>query len=169
MSPSQSIATTVIDWPGNRSLFRVPVPSQYEALVRSAPDSLHLPSMYTTSPFEVRAAADRLAIVLGGPECATGPITIDIVYDTTAWTWQPFDRSLSIQIGEQGMGDTVVIVPAIYRPTQSFAGVAVPDNRSGCVRAVNRIEDAKRLPTIFSAVLGPNWKNEPFFLNLGKF
>jgi hypothetical protein len=169
MSPSQSIATTVMDWPDNRSLFRVPVPSQYEPLVRSAPDSLHLPSIRTISPFEVRAAADRLAIVLGGPDCAAGPIAIDIVYDKTTWTWQPLDRGLSIQIGEQGTGDTVMIIPAIYRPTQSFAGVAVPRKRSGCVRAVNRIEDAKRLPTIFSAVLGPSWMNEPFFQSLGKF
>lgn len=162
--PKAPIARDTSNWGEDQVLFTLPVPEQYQALVDGPLDSLTPPRIERETPTDIRAASDRLIVEIGGPACAARRISMTFAYEKRLTAWQPLDRTLSIAIPLPAQGTTTIIAPAFYRPTQHFLGLAVPAAVSDCIQSIVRVDDSKRLPAIFSAVLAPEWREQSFRL-----
>ena len=149
---------------GGRAFFAVPVPQEQEPMTKRPPDDLAKSRVETVVPARIWSGAERLLITIDGARCGGGPLTMDFVYARTPETWQPLDRRFAIQLSSTGR--TAVLGSAFYRPTQHFDGFSVEAARADCVASVERLSEATALPSIFSAVLGPDWTNDKRFLSL---
>ena len=141
----------------------VAVPADYRQIVEGPPDSLVADPDFN-GKWRAIAVADRLALTLGGPRCATGAIAVDLVYDKGPLTWQPFSRQLVARLTQRNTPVTVIF-PAIYRATQHFTGVAI--SRPGCVVGLNRLAPEGRLPAVFTAILPSGWDRRALHQGIG--
>lgn len=115
----------------------------------------------------IRAAADRLLIEVGGPGCTADAVMLTLTCSRRAETWQPMDRTISVPRPPGGWGQPVqMVLPAFYRASQAFLGIALPAVQRDCLIGVARVEDARRLPVLFSAVLAPGWEDMSMRLSL---
>jgi len=138
-----------------QALLAVAPPDRYAALLAGPSDSLTKAKVTIAVPWQVKAAADRLVIVVGGPACGREPLPLTLAYTKSDETWQPFDRSFVVQPDDR---PTVIIAPAFYRPTQGFAGFVLPTERTACVLSVARGPAPGELPASFTAVLPHDWR-----------
>jgi hypothetical protein len=166
-SPRAQVITTASSLAAERVLLRVPVPPQYTALLEEPPDSLSLPIVETVMPSVVHSASDRLIIEIGGSECRERSVELKLSYAKRPGIWQALDRVFVVPVPDNKSERTLLITPAVYRPTQSFEGFDISASEVACLSAVYRVDDHSRLPAIFTAILAPNWRDKRLHLRLG--
>lgn len=154
-----------------RLLLRVPVPPAYQDLLDGPFDSA-VPAAAHVNFHTVRAAADRLVIEVGGPQCSTPRLTLRLAYALRPEAWQAKTRDILLVRPAGGWERPIsLIVPAFYRASQHFEGIELAAADRNCVISVRRVENAHRLPIVFSAALAPGWEDRPlrlrFFGSLG--
>ncbi len=153
---------------GQKAILNVPVPEQHRALVEGPPDSM-ANFLGVGVQWEVRAAADRLLLTLGGPLCSSGKFNLSFHYVKHEGVWQPFDHGIAVDLPQEGSGETLVLVPAFYRPSQYFSDIELPEKYANCLAKVERIAGSTRLPVILTAVLAPGWRDRPLHRAFGGF
>jgi hypothetical protein len=151
-----------------RAIFAVPMPDQYRSLVGGRFDSMTSNMGTFGLQADVRAAADRLLLTLGGPNCPQEKLTLSVRYAKRAEVWQPFDHDLTVERQDAG-GTTTVLIPAFYRPTQYLSGIEVPAAQAGCITKIERVNGTTVLPVILTAILSPGWQQQPLHRSLGGF
>lgn len=149
-------------------VFAVPLPDKYRTLVEGRPDSMTNKMGAFGAQSDVRAAADRLLLTLGGPDCDRKKLTLSVRYAKRAEVWQPFDHELTIERQDAG-GSTTVLIPAFYRPTQYLSGIEVAVTQAGCITKIERLNGTTALPIILTAILSPGWQQQPLHRSLGGF
>ena len=153
---------------GVKAVFVVPLPDQYHALVEGPFDSMTTKMGAFGLQADVRAAADRLLLTIGGPDCNQKNLTLSVRYAKRAEVWQPFDHDLTIQ-RQDASDSTTVLIPAFYRPTQYLSGIEVPATQAGCITKIERLKGTTVLPIILTAILSPGWQQQQFHRSLGGF
>jgi hypothetical protein len=151
-----------------KAVFAVPLPDQYRSLVEGRFDSMTSNMGAFGLQADVRAAADRLLLTIGGPDCDQGKLTLSVRYAKRAEVWQPFDHDLTVERQDAG-GTTTVLIPAFYRPTQYLSGIEVPAIQAGCITKIERVNGTTVLPVILTAILSPGWQQQPLHRSLGGF
>lgn len=151
-----------------KAFFAVPLPDQYRSLVEGRFDSMTSNMGVFGLQADVRAAADRLLVSVGGPNCRQEKPALSVRYAKRAEVWQPFDHELTIETPDDG-GITTVLIPAFYRPTQYLSGIEVPAAQAGCLTKIERVSGTTALPVILTAVLSPGWQQQPLHRTLGGF
>lgn len=151
-----------------KTVFSVPLPDKYRSLVEGRFDSMTSNMGASGLQADVRAAADRLLLTVGGPGCGPGKLTLSIRYTKRAEVWQPFDHDLTIE-RQHADGSTTVLIPAFYRPTQYLSGIEVPATQAGCIVKIERLTGTTVLPIILTAILPPGWQQQPLHRSLGGF
>jgi hypothetical protein len=149
--------------PDGSILLRTRVPSTDAAIVIGPPDSMNDGIAEVGIENNVRAGAERMLLTIRGASCPAGPITLLLRYDRRPHVWQPLDSEMTVR------RDDVVIFPALYRATQSFAGVVIPATYAGCEVGLFRLPLTYDLPLVLTAVLPPNWQSLPLRKGLGRF
>lgn len=144
-------------------LLRVPVPSSQAAIVAGPPDSMTPHIAEVGAENDVRAGAERMILVMGGSECLDRAAALGLRYDHRPGIWQPLDGTLTARPGD------IVVFPAFYRATQSFAGVVLPPADAECSVRLDRVPLSNDLPAVLTAVLPPDWKSLPLVKRLGSF
>ncbi len=144
----------------------LPVPENRTAILRDRPDDL---SATGGTASRVVAAADRLAVTIGGDQCPGGTFSLEFSYDKGPQTWQPLDHTIQVPAPGPG-GTTTVIAPAFYRATQHIGALVVPAGRGACIVKVERLPmGMPGLPIGFVAVLPPDWRERDFHQGFGGF
>jgi hypothetical protein len=147
--PIQNVAMKASD--GSR-FFLVPVPEAYRSLTDGPADSLVPASRFRGIRWDVRAAADRLLVQVGGPDCDYKSLRLETRYAHKPDTWQPFDAEWRL-LRPPLSGRASFLVPAFYRPTQHFEGIWLPADAADCTVAISRLTGPSRLPFVFTATL----------------
>ena len=150
------------------AIFGILLPDRYRALVEGPPDSM-TNFVGEAAQWDVRAAADRLLLTVGGRECPAGTFNLSFQYAKRDGAWQPFDHELAVEVLEGQSDHTVVLVPAFYRPSQYFSGIRVPRSRASCILKIERITGTTKLPVILTAVLAPGWQDRSLHRAFGGF
>jgi hypothetical protein len=153
---------------GGNVTFSVPLPREYRALVEGRPDSM-TNFIGEGLQWDVRAAADRLLLTVGTSDCPAGKFNLSFQYAKRDGVWQPFDHDITVEIAEDRLDPTIVLVPAFYRPSQYFSGIRVPGSRAACIAKIERVAGATKLPVILTAVLAPGWEYRPLHRAFGGF
>jgi hypothetical protein len=131
-----------------RTVFMLPAPHDYADVLSSS------------GSFVVHTASERILIEIGGPECPAGEFAISLEYLYGA----NFNRVLNVSRPENGEERTLIIFPIYFTPEEHFTGIIVPAGRDKCIiDGVSRIKHASRLPSIFAAVLTPDWRTKRMF------
>lgn len=164
----RELVTFVRSEAAGNAVFGVPLPEQYRTLVEGPPDSM-TNFVGEGVQWDVRAAADRLLLTVGGRDCPAGKFNLSFKYAKRDGVWQPFDHDLAVEIPEDQSVNTVVLVPAFYRPSQYLSEILVPGMRAGCVAKIERLKGSTKLPVILTAVLAPGWQNRPLHRSFGGF
>jgi len=165
---SREPVNTSISQTDATQVFTVPMPAEHLALADGSPDSMvHFTGIGVH--WDVRAAADRLLLTLGGPDCTAGVFDVSFGYVKRDGVWQPFDNKLAVETPADRTKRTLVLVPAFYRAAQYFSKIEIPREYSGCLARVQRIVGPTRLPVILTAVLTPGWQDEPLYRAFGGF
>ena len=164
----EAVARTIVDWRDGAKLIEVPIPLAAARLPGSSGDAVDSLSQTALDWDHWRksslAVADRLLLPVGGRSCPPRQLRLTLVYEGPL----RFSRSLTIDV--PGDGDkTLVVAAAFYTPLERFRGIAVPADRISCIADVSKILDHETLPSIFTAVLAPDWKNGPLFQRPGGF
>ena len=167
--PRERVATQATTGPDGRVALAISVPEKYRALVSSRADSMDFRMPEVGNEWEVRAAADRLAITIGGPTCPPGQFALGSLYRKRPDVWQPLDHELIVTAPQDAGQRTIVVLPAFYRPTQFMEALVVPQGREACVERVERIVGPNPLPLSFSAVLTPGWESARWSQGFGSF
>jgi hypothetical protein len=162
--PRETIPASIRPAADGRVMLAIAVPEPYQPIITGVPDGLAKSGMSREPPRRVYSASDRFLIGVGGPSCAAGPITLELIYQSTPETWQPLQRQF--QLLTSNSERTFVLTSAFYRPTQHFIGFATESGREACVGDVFRLSGASKLPALFSAVLEPNWSRTDWYLPL---
>jgi len=151
--------------------FLVPLPSNHRSLVEGQPDSMTNRFPEVANQWDTRAAVERLVLTLGGSSCPSGETVISLEYTKRNDVWQPLDYKLPVDLSrsEKDTSQTIVIVPAFYRPTQYLASISVSASHATCIVGIERITGRTRLPATLSAVLGPGWQSRPLHRAYGRF
>jgi hypothetical protein len=152
-----------------KTIFNVPLPERYRSLVASAPDSMNDRIAEVGAEWEVRAAADRLMLTLGGAKCPVGKLILSFHYAKRDGIWQPLDHDLVVEMLGDHVQDTLVLTPAYYRPTQYFSDIQILKEYAGCLVRIERLEGHFALPNVLTAVLTPGWKDRPLRRGFGGF
>ena len=149
--------------PGGAVLLRVAVPQAHRAVAEGPPDSMNdrLPAIGPAH--SAIAGGERMLLTLGGAACAPGPAAVGLRYAPRPGVWQPLDSTLAVRPGD------LAVFPALYRGTQSFAGVALPASHAGCEARIERVALTRGLPLVLTAVLPPGWEALPLRKGLGRF
>jgi 4-amino-4-deoxy-L-arabinose transferase-like glycosyltransferase len=151
-----------------KAVFSVPLPDKYRTLVESRADSMTTRMGEFGMQAEVRAAADRLLITVGGPGCPAGKLNLSFHYAKRDDVWQPFDHDITVE-GHDQRSTTTVLVPAFYRPSQYLADIEVPSSHAACIAKIEQLAGPTRLPVILTAVLAPGWQERPLHRSFGGF
>jgi hypothetical protein len=151
-----------------KAVFSVPLPNQYRPLVEGSFDSMTSNMGALGLQADVRAAADRLLLTIGGPGCDQEKLTLSVRYIKRPEVWQPFDHELTIERQDVG-GSTTVLIPAFYRPTQYLSGIEVPATQAHCITKIERVNGSTVLPIILTAIFSPGWQQQPLHRGLGGF
>jgi hypothetical protein len=152
-APRESAARTSVPLPGDRILFEISVPPQYQEIVSSPLN------------FLVHSAADRLLISVGGWDCPQGKFQLGLTYAKEA----RFNHTITVDVPPDERDRGLVVVPAFYTSREFFGGIVVPSDRAACITEVSRLSHTSRLPSIFAAVLSPNWESKRLFQLPGGF
>jgi hypothetical protein len=165
--PREPVNVTAYEAAGS-SIFSVSLPERYRALVDGPPDSM---TNYVGDAvqWDVRAAADRLLVTVGGRVCSAGRFNLSFQYTKRDGVWQPLDHELTVEVLEGQSGDTIVLVPAFYRPSQYFSGIQLPSSRAACIVKIERMAGATKLPVLMTAVLTPGWQDRSMHRAFGGF
>lgn len=152
-----------------RSLRSIPLPGSYQALVSGPPDSMNSGLPEVGNPGQVRAAADRLLITIGGPACPSGQFALGFQYRKRPNVWQPLDHDMEVTVPDDPAQRTMVITSAFYRPTQYLDALVLPPDHATCIEKVEHIVGDSPLPLSFSAVLLPDWTQARWHQGFGSF
>ncbi|MGE7368945.1 hypothetical protein ACQKKX_07715 [Neorhizobium sp. NPDC001467] len=150
-----------------RASLTVPVPSEYQDLIGSQPDSMTPNIAGVGLQWEVRSAADRLLLTISGAQCS-GQATIMAHYAKTDNVWQAFDQRMTIAVNGAGEG-TRLLLPAFYRPTQHLSSVDVADVSDQCSLRLERIDGRTIFPSLLTAIFPPDWASRPLRIGFGHF
>lgn len=148
--------------------FSVPLPDKYLALAEGPADSM-TNFIGEGVQWDVRAAADRLLLTVGGRDCPAGKLDLSFRYAKRGGVWQPFDHNVTVQMSEDQSPNTIVLVPVFYRPSQYFSEIQVSRSHATCVAKIERVAAPTQLPIILTAVLAPGWQNRPLHRAFGGF
>ncbi|KJC42506.1 hypothetical protein UP09_18585 [Bradyrhizobium sp. LTSP885] len=140
---------------GDRVAWRLQIPSRYTDLVSGPIDSLSSRLPEVGIEWDVRAAADRLLITVGGPSCPAGEFAITFTYQKRPEVFQPLDHAFTVTADPTQK--TMLVAPAFYRSTQYLSEISVPSSRRSCVLRIERIWGDSPLPSSFTAVLVSDW------------
>jgi hypothetical protein len=155
--PRQAVAAEARSDETGQSVWKLPVPERYQALVSGRSDSLTSALPEQSIEWAVRAAADRLLITVGGSACAGGDLAIKFAYQKRADVFQPLDHTFVVTAPADGSQRSLLIAPAFYRPSQYLSAISVPADRKDCISGIDRLEGVNPLPVVFSAALVPDW------------
>jgi hypothetical protein len=133
-------------------LISVPAPLQVTDIVNSADDSMTTAISLIGLQWDVRAAVDRLYITIGGSQCPKTAFALSLRYTHDDDVWQTLDSIMNVASTSEP-GGYELLVPAFYRPTQSFSGLALPNTHARCDVSVKRLLAESRLPRVLSAQL----------------
>ncbi len=168
-APRELVTDRASSVPGDgKAVFAVPLPDQYRSLVEGRFDSMTSNMGAFGLQADVRAAADRLLLTIGGPGCDQEKLTLSVRYAKRPEVWQPFDHDLTIE-RQDARGSTTVLIPAFYRPTQYLSGIEIPATQAGCIMKIERLNGTTVLPIILTAILSPGWQQQPLHRSLGGF
>jgi hypothetical protein len=162
------LVTSLTSETEGNAIFSVPLPLQYRALVEGPPDSM-TNFIGEGVQWDVRAAADRLLLSVGGRDCPAGNFNLSFHYAKHDGVWQPFDHDIEIETWENQSDHTTVLVPAFYRPSQYLSEIRVPGSHAACIARIERVEGTTKLPIILTAVLAPGWQDRPLHRAFGGF
>lgn len=151
------------------TLVTIPLPEGYRDLVSGPSDSFTPAIALIDINWQVRAAADRLLITVGGAECPAGVFSLRFVYKKSPDVWQPFDHAMTVLAPSNPEARTLVIAPAFYRPTQYLEALSLPAGRAHCIDRIERIKKTSPLPALFAAVLPPGWQRLHWHQGYGSF
>jgi hypothetical protein len=169
MQPRELITDRPSDARGDgKVVFAVPLPDKYRTLVEGRPDSMTNGMGELGVQSDVRAAADRLLITVGGPDCPPEKLILSVHYTKRESVWQPFDHDIAVD-GQDRNGGATVLVPAFYRPTQYLSAIAVPSTHAACITKIERLTGPTALPVILTAVLSTEWRQRPLHRGFGGF
>jgi len=165
----EPVQMTALNLDDRKTLIEVPIPPAAIALPNFSTDEVDkslYETLFTDEHLRISAltVADRLLISVGGPSCPPGRLDLTLTYDGHL----KFSRPLTIDVAASG-DRTLLIAPAFYNRLERFRGITIPSDRVGCIGAVSRVRDDRRLPIIFSAVLSPQWRTQPLFQRPGAF
>ena len=164
-APAETVPVTDEPRAGGQVLLRVAVPPAYRDLLHGPFGSPVPVAVIHTNFHTVRAAADRLLIKVGGPQCDPARLTLRLAYALRPEAWQPKTRDMTLARPAGGWeAPLTLVVPAFYRASQHFEGIELAAADRSCIRAIRRAEDEHRLPIIFSAVLATGWEMRPLRL-----
>jgi hypothetical protein len=165
--PRESLISMPSETSGN-TIFSVPVPHDYRALVEGPPDSM-TNFIGEGVQWDVRASADRLLVTVGGRDCPAGKFSLSFQYAKRDGAWQPFDHDIEVEMSEGQPGHTIVLVPAFYRPSQYLSEIRVSRPRAACITKIERVTGQTKLPVILTAVLASGWEDRPLYRAFGRF
>ncbi|MGN6117460.1 MAG: glycosyltransferase family 39 protein [Nitrobacter sp.] len=146
-------------------LLAVAVPDRFKTLISSEPDSMSLVEK-TLGGDDNRAGAERYRVRVGGPACNAEVVNVTLAYRKGRFAWQPLDRTLSVHLVSKDKPATL-IASGFYRPTQFFEGFKVPQSEAPCILGIERIEGPSSLPSLFTAVLPPDWQGKRLAIGFG--
>jgi hypothetical protein len=161
--PREPVATESQQLASKGLFVRVPVPAAHAGLVSGMPDSMTDKIATIGLQYDVRAGGERMLMTLTGPFCPAGPTTLEFRYDHRPGVWQPLDFKLTAKSGD------MIIFPAFYRSTQSFAGVLIPPSHTRCEVRLARLPLTSSLPFVLTAILPPDWRALPLRKEFGYF
>ncbi|PZV40508.1 hypothetical protein B5V02_00305 [Mesorhizobium kowhaii] len=165
---SRQIVPVVSVPEAGRTVFPIPIPTQYQPLLAAQPDSMVGQTLPVAVEWNVRAAADRLLLTLGGAQCRKGDFDLALDYAKRD-AWQPFDRSIALSTSGEPQQRIEVLVSVYYRATQNISGISLPSAFADCLLSIQKLEKPTQLPMAFSAVLYPGWQDQTLALSLGDF
>lgn len=151
------------------AVFHIPVPDTYRELVNGPADSMTATSVFKGVQWNVRAAADRLLLTIGGQRCDTERLTLSFRYTKREDVWQPLDHEISIHLSPGGTESTTVLVPAFYRPSQYLSSIQVARKDAACIQKIERLTGPTRLPSLLTAVFAPGWMEQRLHRGFGGF
>jgi hypothetical protein len=167
--PREPIAVQAAPGADGRARLPIPLPDRYQGLVAAAADSMQISIPEIGNQWEVRAAADRLLISIGGPSCPPGRFALSFQYRKRPDVWQPLDHDVMVPVPLDASSRTMLIAPAFYRPTQYLEALVLPADRAACVDKVERMVGHTPLPMTFSAVLPHDWATARWHQAFGWF
>lgn len=143
--------------------YPVEVPDSYQLLVAGRPDSMTPKIAIIGAQWDVRAAADRLLVHVGGDTCNVKGFRAVAKYKHSKDVWQPLDVELTI-LRAPASGKATLLFSAFYRPTQYFDGLLVQKEFANCNISIERVVGESSLPFVFTAnidgerILGRSYK-----------
>lgn len=167
--PRDPVPLQATSGPDGSTMLAIPLPDRYRALVAGPPDSMDIDLPGVGNQWDVRAAADRLLITLGGPGCPTAPFDLGFSYRKRSNVWQPLDRGMTVTAPADPAQRTLVLASAFYRPTQYLEALVLPPGHAACVQRIERIIGPNPLPLSFSAVLAPDSTHARWHQGFGSF
>ncbi|WFU83893.1 hypothetical protein QA645_14465 [Bradyrhizobium sp. CIAT3101] len=167
--PREPIALVSKSSTSETAVFGLPLPDRHRALVESAPDSMTPKLAEQGLQWDVRAAGDRILLTFGGENCRPGRMTISLQYARREGIWQPLDQSIPVDLPQDRVSFSTVLVPAFYRPTQYLSDIQLPAEYSACLVRAERVIGPTKLPMMMDAALAPGWQNRPLHRAFGGF
>jgi hypothetical protein len=161
----EPIASAGISQTDGQMLFSVAVPKRFRTLISSEPDSMSLVEK-SLGGDDNRAGAERYRVRIGGPACNADAVNITLAYRKDRFAWQPLDRTLSVRLAGKDE-PSILIASGFYRPTQYFEGFKVPQSEAACILGIERTEGPSSLPSLFTAVLPPDWRDKRLMIGFG--
>jgi hypothetical protein len=167
--PHDPVPLQATSGPDGSTMLAIPLPDRYRALVSGPPDSMDIDMPSVGNQWDVRGAADRLLIRVGGPGCPTAQFDLGFSYRKRSNVWQPLDHGMTVTAPAEPAQQTLVFAPAFYRPTQYLEAIVLPPGHAACVRQIERIMGPNPLPLSFSAALAPDWTHARWHQGFGSF
>jgi hypothetical protein len=168
-APREAIAISNAAGAEGTTLVKIPLPEAYRDLVSGSSDSLTPAIALIDIDWQVRAAADRLLLTIGGEQCPAGIFSLGFVYKKRPEVWQPFDHAMEVLAPSSPEARTLIIAPAFYRPTQYLEALSLPAGRARCIDRIERIKTTGPLPAFFAVVLPPGWQSLRWHQGYGSF
>jgi hypothetical protein len=148
--------------------YKLPVPNKFKAIINAPYDSMTNKIEYQGPQWDVRSAAQRYLLSIGGKDCNAKDIDIYLIYKKTNATWQPLDTKLVIAKHDSEENESLLF-SGFYRPTQFLDEIAVPINLKDCNFILQKIEEEVRLPFAFSARISQSKISGALYNNFGYF
>ena len=144
--PHDPVPLQATSGPDGSTMLAIPLPDRYRALVSGPPNSMDIDMPSVGNQWDVRGAADRLLIRVGGPGCPTAQFDLGFSYRKRSNVWQPLDHGMTVTAPAEPAQQTLVFAPAFYRPTQYLEAIVLPPGHAACVRQIERIMGPNLFP-----------------------
>ena len=143
-----------------RVLFQVPIPSREVEVTTRANDGLTTNGLLDDDFSEavVEAGLETYIVGIGGAKCRSQSITVTAIYEQRPGAWQNLERTFRVTTPAEPDRLVHIVLPALYRASQNFAGLTGTTSLRACLVRIARIEDPHFRERPYFAVLQPDWQ-----------